>query len=109
MPLSLRQVDLNKSSTSSTAKLDPKYFQSNSPRGLSSTETYNENIAFKLNNINKTNTYGLKSNSIQSNEIEANKAGKFTGVRLNGQETSGATNGLKSANPPLASAYFPIN
>lgn len=105
--MSLRQVDLNKSSAS-TAKLDPKYFQSNSPRGLTSTETYNENLAFKLNNI-KPNGFGLKNNLIQSNELDSNKTNKFTSVRLNGQEPNVQTNGLKNSNPPLASAYFPIN
>ncbi|CAF0952269.1 unnamed protein product [Brachionus calyciflorus] len=124
LPLTLRQVDLNKSASNSvSAKLDPKYFQSShSPQALTNNlDSYNNDntltTAYKMSNI-KTGQYGGKSNEMdqQQNGMNGRMTSKFTNVQFsNGQEqtlqqtnTAANSNGLKN-NPSLASAYFPIN
>lgn len=104
--MGIRQIDLNKSS-SSTAKLDPKYFQSHSPQAPTSpADAYGENLNFKMNNFKPT-SYGLTKNLIQSNDNESYSP-KTTTNKYGSLTADQASNGLKT-NPSLASAYFPTN
>ena len=102
--MGVRHIDMKKSS-SSTAKLDPKYFQSHSPQApISPAETYGENMNFKMNNFKPT-SYGLGKNIMQSNENDSYSP-KSNNSKFGSVSGDPTPNGLKN-NPSLASAYFP--